>query len=137
MEVTDLIPQRFPLQLLDRIIAVQPGVNATAEKLVTINEWFFQSPTLTGRTMIRPVLLEILAQTGVVALLSMPEHHGNNVFFGGIRQADFKTDVRPGDRLEAMVTLTKLRRQIGTGHGVITCAGREVVSADLTFVMQA
>lgn len=36
-----------------------------------------------------------------------------------------------------MVTLTKLRRQIGTGHGVITCAGREVVSADLTFVMQA
>lgn len=42
MEVTDLIPQRFPLQLLDRIVAVQPGVSATAEKLVTINEWFFR-----------------------------------------------------------------------------------------------
>ena len=99
------------------------------------HEWFFQESDTDRKN--DDSASEILAQTGVVALLSMPEHHGNNVFFGGIRQADFKTDVRPGDRLEAMVTLTKLRRQIGTGHGVITCAGREVVSADLTFVMQA
>ncbi|MBU7447206.1 MULTISPECIES: 3-hydroxyacyl-ACP dehydratase FabZ family protein [Lactiplantibacillus] len=136
MEVTSLIPQRYPVQLLDRIVSVDPGVGATAEKLVTINEWFFQSPTLTGRTMMRPLLLEILAQTGVVALLSIPEHHRQNVFFGGIRQANFKADVHPGDRLESTVTLTKLRRQIGTGHGMITCAGHEVVSADLTFVIQ-
>ncbi|VDG20678.1 3-hydroxyacyl-ACP dehydratase FabZ family protein [Lactiplantibacillus mudanjiangensis] len=134
--VQDLIPQRYPFQLLDRLIDVTPGVQAQAEKLVTINEWFFQSETLTGRTMLRPLLLEILAQTGVAALLSMPDNQGKNVFFGGIQQATFQASVQPGDRLQTMVTLTKLKHRIGMGHGVIRCEGQVVVTADLIFVIQ-
>jgi len=136
MKASAIIPQRYPLQLLDRIIEVEPGVQAVAEKLTTINEWFFKSATMTGQVLLRPVLLEILAQTGVVALLSLPEHHDQNVFFGGIKQADFYTDVRPGDQLTATVTLTKLKHQIGRGHGVIECDGKMIASADLIFVIQ-
>lgn len=136
MKVSAAIPQRYPLQLLDRIVTVELGVQAVAEKLLTINEWFFKSTTMTGQVLLRPVLLEILAQTGVVALLSLPAHRDQNVFFGGIKQADFNADVYPGDRLMATVTLTKLKHQIGRGHGTITCNGNVIVSADLIFVIQ-
>jgi len=136
MKASALIPQRYPLQLLDRMIEVEPGIQAVAEKLMTINEWFFKSSTMTGKVLLRPVLLEILAQTGAVALLSLPEHYDQNVFFGGIKRADFYADVHPGDQLTATVTLTKLKHQIGRGHGVIECGDKMIVSADLIFAIQ-
>lgn len=137
LAVNDFIPQRYPFELIDRILSVEAGVRARAEKLVTVNEWFFQSPTATGRTMPRPLLLEILAQTGVVALLSVPDYRGQNVFFGGIKTATFLANVHPGDDLVATVTLTKQKRQIGVGHGTITCDQQVIVEADLIFIREA
>lgn len=73
--VDEMIPQRYPFQMIDRFLAIEPGKSAKALKLVTINEWYFRQPT--QRLAIpRPILLEMLAQTGTAALLTSPSMRG-------------------------------------------------------------
>ncbi|KRL11121.1 3-hydroxyacyl-ACP dehydratase FabZ family protein [Schleiferilactobacillus perolens] len=135
--VQEVIPQRYPFQLIDQFTTVVPGETATARKLITINEWFFAGRPADHLTMPRPLLIEALAQTGVAAVLSLPEHAGDNVLFGGIQEAAFLKDIVPGDALTLTVTMTKLKRRIGLSHGEITRQGTVVVTADLIFAITA
>jgi 3-hydroxyacyl-[acyl-carrier-protein] dehydratase len=135
LDIHEFIPQRYPFQMIDKLIEVKPGVGAKALKLLNINEWFFQSQSH-DFGMPRPLAMEMLAQTGVCALLSMPEHHGKNVFFGGIKSASYKDSFRPGDQLVLSVEMTKLKRNIGEGHGVITRDGQVICEATLIFAIE-
>jgi 3-hydroxyacyl-[acyl-carrier-protein] dehydratase len=134
INVQDIIPQRPPFQMIDHLIDLQAGKQAVAEKKVTINEWFFNNDN--ELFMPEPLLIEALAQTGACALLSNEEFVGKNAFFGGIKQAEFSNRVVPGNQLTLTVELTKMKRQIGTGHGVIVNENDEVIcEADLTFIV--
>lgn len=115
--VNDVIPQRYPFEMIDKFIDVQPGVSASAIKLISINEWFFANQTSSRLAVPRPIMIEAMAQTGVAAILSILENKGKNVFFGGIKNATFQDDFRPGDKLEFEVVMKKLKRNIGLGHG--------------------
>lgn len=134
INVQDIIPQRPPFQMIDYLINLEEGKKAVAEKKVTINEWFFNNGN--ELFMPEPLLIEALAQTGACALLSNDEFTGKNAFFGGIKQAEFSNRVVPGNQLTLTVELTKMKRQIGTGHGVILNEKNEMVcEADLTFIV--
>ncbi len=75
-EIMKILPHRYPFLLLDRVVELEPGVRAVAEKLVTINEPFFQGH-FPGYPLMPGVLqLEALAQAGAVAALSLPEFAG-------------------------------------------------------------
>lgn len=106
-EVQDVIPQRYPFQMIDRFIDVKPGESASAVKLISINEWFFDNKKAGNLVVPRPIMIESMAQTGVAAILSMPEYKGKNAFFGGIKNAVFQDDFRPGDKLVFEVELNK------------------------------
>ena len=85
-----------PMLLIDTVEELEPGVRAVGKKCVTMNEPFFaghfpQEPVMPG-----VLILEALAQTGAVAILSLPENKGKLVLFGGIDQARFKGKVVPG-----------------------------------------
>lgn len=88
-------------------------------------------------TLPHPIIIESLAQTGVVAILSMPENAGKNVFFGGIKRAEFQDEMRPGDVLHLKVELTKLKKNIGVGHGEVVRDGKVIVDADLMFAIES
>lgn len=134
INVQDIIPQRPPFQMIDQLVDLEAGKKAVAEKKVTINEWFFNNGN--EFCMPEPLLVEALAQTGACALLSNEEFVGKNAFFGGIKQAEFSNRVVPGNRLTLTVELTKMKRQIGTGHGVIINENNELIcEADLTFIV--
>lgn len=133
LNVQDFIPQRYPFQMIDQIIDVKPGESAEAIKNLSVNEWFFSNGN--QFKMPRPIIIESLAQTGVVAILSMPEYEGKNVFFGGIKEATFSDDLRPGDQLRLKVELTKLKRSIGVGHAEVIRDGETIVAADLMFAI--
>ena len=81
------------------------------------------------------LIVEALAQTGAVALLSMPEFKGKTAYFGGIKQAKFRQVVRPGDTLKLEVTLDKIRNNIGSGKALATIDGKKCCSAELTFMI--
>ncbi|MBA3468412.1 MAG: 3-hydroxyacyl-ACP dehydratase FabZ [Herpetosiphonaceae bacterium] len=134
-EILAILPHRPPFLLIDRILELEEGVRAVGLKNVTINEPFFVGH-FPGRPIMPGVLIvEALAQVGAVALLRMPENAGKLVYFAGIDGVRFKQPVVPGDTLELTVTLEKVRRRIGKGHGVARVAGKIVAEGDLMFAV--
>jgi 3-hydroxyacyl-[acyl-carrier-protein] dehydratase len=136
-EIMAIIPHRYPFLLIDRILELEPGQRAVAEKLVTANE-----PQFTGHFPGNPVMpgvliVEALAQAGAVAALSLPEHSGKLVLFAGIDSCRFKRVVRPGDVLRLEVSLDKLRRGIGKGTGRATVGAELACEAELLFAVTA
>jgi 3-hydroxyacyl-[acyl-carrier-protein] dehydratase len=130
-----IIPHRPPFLLLDRVLELEPGVRTVGEKLVTINEPFFQGHFPGYPVMPGVLIVEALAQAGAVAALSLPENQGKLVLFAGIDGVRFKRQVRPGDVLRLEVSLEKMRRSIGKGQGKATVDGQLACEAELLFAI--
>lgn len=131
--IQKILPHRYPMLLIDRVEELEPGQHAVATRNVTINENVFnghfpQNPVLPGA-----LIVESLAQTGAVALLSQPEFKGKTAYFGGIKSAQFRKVVRPGDVMKLEVTLDKVKRNIGSGKGIAWVDGKKACTAELTF----
>lgn len=134
-DIMRIIPHRYPVLLIDRVIELEPGKRVVAIKNVTNNE-----PQFTGHFPGRPIMpgvlmVEALAQAGAVAVLSLPEYHGKLALFAGIDECRFRRTVLPGDTLRLEVTLDKLRGVFGRGRGVATVDGEIAVEATISFVI--
>lgn len=121
--------------LIDRVDELEPGQRAVAVRNVTAHEQVFNghfpgNPVLPG-----VLIVEAMAQTGAVALLSMDEFKGKTAYFGGIKQAKFRKVVRPGDTLKIEVVLEKIRNNVGLGKAVATVDGKKACTAELTFMI--
>lgn len=134
-EIQKILPHRYPMLLIDQVDELIPGKKAIARRNVTINEEVFnghfpKNPVLPGA-----LIVESLAQTGAVALLSQEEFQGKTAYFGGIRSAEFRKVVRPGDTLKLEVNLEKVQKNIGIGKGIATVDGKKACTAELTFMI--
>ena len=134
-EIKKIIPHRYPMLLIDRVEELIPGEKAVAKRNVTINEELFNGHFPGNPVMPRVLIVEALAQTGAVALLSLPEFKGKTAYFGGIKSAKFRKVVRPGDSLRLEVTLEKIRNNVGLGKAVATVDGKKACTAELTFMI--
>mgnify|MGYP003581994158 CR=1 FL=1 len=113
-DIQKIIPHRSPFLLIDKIteLDIEKGT-ATGYKAVSYNEPFFaghfpQQPVMPG-----VLIIEALAQTGAVAVLSMEQYQGKIAFFAGIENAKFRQKVVPGDLLRLEVEMTTIKRNIG------------------------
>ena len=79
-----IIPHRYPILLVDRIVELEPGKRAVGLKNVTTNEWFFEGHFPDNPIMPGVLIIEALAQTGAVAALSADEFQGQAGLFAGI-----------------------------------------------------
>ena len=134
-EIQKIIPHRYPMLLIDRVEELEAGKRAVAIRNVTAHEQVFNghfpgNPVLPG-----VLIVEAMAQTGAVALLSMDEFKGKTAHFGGIKEAKFRKVVRPGDTLRIEVTLEKIRNNVGLGKAIATVAGKKACTAELTFMI--
>lgn len=134
-EIKKIIPHRYPMLLIDRVEELIPGEKAVAKRNVTINEELFNGHFPGNPVMPGVLIVEALAQTGAVALLSLPEFKGKTAYFGGIKSAKFRKVVRPGDSLRLEVTLEKIRNNVGLGKAVATVDGKKACTAELTFMV--
>ncbi len=134
-QIMEILPHRFPFQLVDRITECEPGVRAVGRKCVTVNEQFFCGHFPQKHVMPGVLIIEALAQVGAVALLTEEQNKGKIAFFGGIKNARFKRQVTPGDVLELTCELTARRGPIGNGKAVATVDGKVVATAELTFAV--
>ncbi|HBU68400.1 3-hydroxyacyl-ACP dehydratase FabZ [Lactobacillus salivarius] len=134
-EIKRIIPHRYPMLLIDRVEELIPGEKAVARRNVTINEELFNGHFPGNPVMPGVLIVEALAQTGAVALLSLPEFKGKTAYFGGIKSAKFRKVVRPGDSLRLEVTLEKIRNNVGLGKAIATVDGKKACTAELTFMI--
>ncbi|MCC8123449.1 MAG: 3-hydroxyacyl-ACP dehydratase FabZ [Oscillospiraceae bacterium] len=134
-QIMEILPHRPPMLLLDKITDYEPGKFAAGIKCVTMNEPFFTGHFPAYPVMPGVLIMEALAQTGAVALLSMPEYQGKIAFFGGIKNARFKKQVVPGDVLELRCELTAQRGPVGFGTGVARVDGKIAAQGEITFAI--
>lgn len=134
-QIQKILPHRWPFQMVDRITDCEPGKSAKGIKCVSVNEAQFCGHFPQYHVMPGVLIIEALAQVGAVALLTMDEFKGKTVFFGGIRNARFKQQVRPGDVLVLECELIKLRGSVGIGKGVATVDGKVAAMGEFTFAV--
>ncbi|MDR3307313.1 MAG: 3-hydroxyacyl-ACP dehydratase FabZ [Coriobacteriales bacterium] len=135
-QIEALLPHRYPFLLIDRVVDYEAGAWARAIKCVTANEPFFAGHFPGYKVMPGVLILEALAQTGAIALLSEQENSGKLAFFGGVKQARFKRQVVPGDVLELSCVLTKRRGPIGFGEAEARVGDTVACKAEISFALQ-
>ena len=133
--IKNIIPQREPFLMIDEVEEYVPGESATAYKNVSEDEYYFKGH-FPGKPIMPGVLIvESLAQTGAVAILSMEENKGKNALFGGIDKIRFKKQVVPGDRIKLEVKIIKRKGPIGIGEAIATVDGKVAAKGELTFAI--
>ena len=134
-EIQQILPHRYPFLLVDRITGGEAGAWCEGIKCVTANEPFFQGHFPGKPIMPGVLILEALAQTGAVAILSLPENRGKLALFGGVKSARFKKQVVPGDVLQLRCELTRQVGPVGFGTAVAQVDGKIAAQAELTFAI--
>ena len=134
-QIMEIIPHRQPFLLVDTIEEMEEGVRALGKKCVTYNEPFFAGHFPGEPIMPGVLIIEALAQTGAVAILSMPENKGKLALFGGIKNAKFKGKVVPGDVLMLETSIIKMKGPVGVGDAKAYVDGKVVASAEITFML--
>ena len=133
-QIKEILPHRYPFLLIDRVISID-GNKIVAIKNVTANENYFQGHFPIEPVMPGVLIIEALAQTGAVAILSKDEFKGKIAYFAGIDKAKFRRKVVPGDTLRLEVELTKLRGRAGVGYGIAYVDDKKVCEGELTFMV--
>jgi 3-hydroxyacyl-[acyl-carrier-protein] dehydratase len=135
-EIEALIPHRWPILLVDRIVEYDPEAHRIVGlKAVTATEWFFQGHFPGLPVMPGVFQVEALAQTMAVYVAKQPGFGERIGLFAGIEDCRFKRIVSPGDTLRLEVTMEKLGRRFGRGRAVATVDGEVACEATLSFII--
>jgi 3-hydroxyacyl-[acyl-carrier-protein] dehydratase len=125
--IMELIPHRYPILLVDRILNIVPGESAIALKNVSFNEPHFQGHFPQFPVMPGVLIIEAMAQTAaiVTSYALGDEAQGKIVFFMSIEEAKFRKPVVPGDSMHVHVD------KIQTRGPVWKFAGKALVDGKL------
>ncbi|MEN8636072.1 3-hydroxyacyl-ACP dehydratase FabZ [Pseudoalteromonas distincta] len=132
-EILALLPHRYPMLLIDRVIDFTPGKSLHAIKNVSINE-----PIFTGHFPNQPIfpgvlILESMAQaTGLLGFKTVENRSENELYlFAAVDNARFKQPVIPGDTMHLHVEFLKERRNIWKFSAEAKVDGKVVCSAEI------
>ncbi|MEB3275185.1 MAG: 3-hydroxyacyl-ACP dehydratase FabZ [Prochlorothrix sp.] len=132
--IQGLLPHRYPFALVDRIVELVPGKQATGLKNVTFNEPHFQGH-FPGRPLMPGVLIvEAMAQVGGVIMAQMPDFGDSLFVFAGIDKVRFRRPVVPGDQLMITSELLALKRKrFGKLHSIAKVGDQVAAEGELMF----
>ena len=132
-QILAMIPHRYPLLLVDRVIDIAAGESAVGIKNVTMNEPHFMGHFPGKPIMPGVMIVEAMAQTSAVLVVHTLGDEGLNklVYFMSIDNAKFRKPVTPGDRMYIEITKERQRGSVWRFGGVAKVD--DVVVAEATF----
>ena len=132
-ELMKILPHRYPMLLIDRIVEIVRTKRIVAIKNVTINEAFFAGHFPDFPIMPGVLIVEAMAQAGAALLFTeVPERDGKLLVFTGIERARFWRPVTPGDQLRIEVDVLAFRGTAGRLQGKAYVDGKLVCEGVVT-----
>ena len=129
-----VIPHRDPFLLVDSIESMDEEA-VVGTLTLTGEEDFFRGHFPQEKVMPGVLIVESIAQTGAVLILSQPQNRGRIAYFARMDKVRFRRKVVPGDTLTLSLRLVRQRGPIGTGVGEARVDGELAVSCELTFAV--
>jgi len=129
--IMDLLPQRYPILLVDRILDFERGQWIKGLKNISYNEQIFQ-----GHFPKRPVfpgvmIVEAMAQTGGCLVMQEFEDLASKViYFMSIDGVKFRKPVVPGDQLVMEVRILSFKGRVCKLRGEAFVNGTKVAEAE-------
>ncbi len=135
-QIMDVLPHRYPFLLIDRIVEHDRLKRIVATKCVSGNEPFFQGHFPGLPVMPGVLIIEALAQTAAVLILSeLEDRRSKVIYFTGIDECRFRRTVVPGDLLRLQLDVLQLRPRAARMHGVATVDGDVAAEATIFSIM--
>ena len=135
-QIRGILPHRYPFLLVDRIIEMD-AEHVVGIKNVTVNEPFFLGHFPDFPVMPGVMIIEAMAQTaGVQVLSTIPDRHNKLVFLVSVDGARFRRPVRPGDQLRIEMKVIKRKGTVAKMAGHATVDGVVVAEAEVMCKLQ-
>ena len=134
-EIKKILPHRFPMLLVDRILDIEPMKRAVGLKDITANEMQFLGHFPDEPIMPGVLIVEAMAQVGGVAMLYPPENRGKIAVFGKIDKVRFRQQLIPGDQLITEAVVTKIKGNMGVIHCEGKVDGKVVAECECFFAI--
>jgi 3-hydroxyacyl-[acyl-carrier-protein] dehydratase len=137
--IRELLPQRYPFLMVDRVISVEPGKTITAIKNVTVNEEYFQGHFPGMPIMPGVLMLEAMAQvSGILGFISEEKNpdDGYIYLFAGVDKLRFKRRVVPGDTLTITAEIITSKQNIYKFACQVRVGDELAASAEIMVVEQ-
>ena len=132
-ELLELLPHRYPMLLIDRVVEIERTKRIVAIKNVTINEPFFAGHFPGYPIMPGVLIVEAMAQAGAALLFTEhQDRHDKLLVFTGIERARFRRPVVPGDQLRIEVKVLVYRGTAGRLQGKAYVDGKLVCEGVVT-----
>jgi beta-hydroxyacyl-ACP dehydratase FabZ len=132
-DIFKILPHRYPFLLVDKVLESDGATRMVAVKNVTINEHFFEGHFPEHPVMPGVLVVEALAQVGVLLLFGADENRaGKLVYFSGIDNCRFRQPVVPGDQIRLEVTVLRQRGHYYKMRGEAFVEGTLVAEAVLS-----
>ncbi|MFL6247356.1 MAG: 3-hydroxyacyl-ACP dehydratase FabZ [Thermoanaerobaculia bacterium] len=136
IEIMKLLPHRYPMLLIDRVLELDPGQRIVGLKNVSANEQFFQGHFPGAPVMPGVLIVEAMAQCSAVLFLrDLPERDKKLFLFGGVDKARFRKPVVPGDQLIMECVMVQRRASTVKMKGIARVDGAVVAEAEMLSVM--
>jgi 3-hydroxyacyl-[acyl-carrier-protein] dehydratase len=132
--VMRMLPHRYPMLLVDRVVELVAQERAVGVKNVTFNEPFFPGHFPADPIMPGVLLIEALGQTAAVLMIASlgADTSDKSVYFMSIDGARFRRPVRPGDEVRLAVQLLKARLGVWRFAGQALVGGQVASEAEFS-----